>query len=374
VQSQDRKISQQDAQIQGLRTAIAQIGTIHARMNDFEEMVANFKAEIVFQMDEREQARRKELVESERLRRIEYEALTDHLHRLDRRLQALPRYDEQLNALNAEGQRLSEGYQVLSVQITDLSRRVEEEVKGIPYLEEQRRVDHHRIVDLERDVPQIVRRIDAVGARLPLIEDNIRKLGPRIDQAMVETKKYEKPIEELRASDFQREQKMKQYLGQGEAVNIELERVREQTIGFVEQQQEVKRYLKRLDSFQARHEKRQNEVTEMQRVAEERLRRQWDEWREEQAKFLRKGDVVARERWQRQDKTNDELEKRIRVFPPVLELHQQQLEALWDIRRDDATQILKAAQDVYDGILAPIDEQVAVLRGEPVAKRRMPPE
>ena len=364
VQSQDRKVSQQEAQIQTLRKMLIEIETAQGRMNDFEQMISNFKAELLHQMTQRDQARRKESTESERLRRIEYEALTDHLHRLDRRLQTLPRYDEQLNALNAETHRLSEGLQNVAVQVPDLTKRQEESVKGIPYLEEQRRVDHRRIVELERDMPQIVRRIDTVAARLPLIEERVQKLEPRIDQAMQESRKYEKPIEELRASDFQREQKMKQYLDQGEMVSKELERVRGQTTGFIEQQQEVKRYLKRLDSFQARHDKRQNEIGEMQRLAEERLRRQWEEWREEQAKYLRKGEVVSQERWQRQDKTNDDLNARIRTIPPVLELHQKQFGALWETRREDATRLLAASQDVYDGLLAPIDEQLAILRGE----------
>ena len=365
IQSQDRKIQSLDVQIQSLQKMLVEVETAQAQMNEFEQMISNYKAELLLQMDQRDQTRRKELTESERLRRIEYEALTDHLHRLDRKLQALPRYDEQLNALNAEGQRLAEALQITAVQLTDLGKRQEESVKGIPYLEEQRRVDHRRIVELERDTPQIVRRIDTLAARLPLIEQRVQKIEPRIDEAMVATRKYEKPIEELRASDFQREQKMKQYLDQSELVNKEFERVRGQTIGFIEQQQEVKRYLKRLDSFQARHEKRQNEIGEMQRVAEERLRRQWDEWREVQTKYLRKGEVSAQERWQRQDKTNDDLDRRIRVFPPVLELHQTQLVSLWEARRDDATYLLGAAQDVYDGLLSPIDGQLAILRGEP---------
>jgi chromosome segregation ATPase len=209
-----------------------------------------------------------------------------------------------------------------------------------------------------------VTRIDGLRARLPFIEDRIQKLEPRITEALEAPKKFEKPIEELRASDFQREQKMKQYLDQGEQVNKELERVRGQTIGFIEQQQEVKRYLNRLDSFRARHEKRQNEVTEMQRVAEDRLRRQWEEWREEQTKFLKKGEVTAAERWQRQDKTNDDFDKRLRVIPPLLQRYGKQIESLWETRRDDATALLGAAQNIYDSLLAPIDDQLAILQGE----------
>ena len=83
-------------------------------------------------------------------------------------------------------------------------------------------------------------------------------------------------MEELRISDFQREQKMQMYMDQGEQVTLEMERMRVQTQGFIEQQQQVKRSLEKLESFQTRIEKRQNEVAEMQRVAEDRLKRQWE--------------------------------------------------------------------------------------------------
>jgi predicted nuclease with TOPRIM domain len=181
--------------------------------------------------------------------------------------------------------------------------------------------------------------------------------------------KYDKPIEELRVADFQRDQRMKQYVDQGEAVTKELERVRAQTQGFLEQQQEAKRYFRVLDAFQARQEKQQTEVSEMQRLAEDRLRRQWEEWQQERDKQIKKQEALIEERWRRQETLNDDSRRRFEALPPVLELHQRHLDALWDIRRNDATSMLKAAQNVYDAIVAPVDEQLAALRGDKSVKK-----
>jgi chromosome segregation ATPase len=270
-----------------------------------------------------------------------------------------------LNALRAENQRLSEALQRQDVSVVDLSKRSDDRIQAVTYLEEQRRVDNRRIVDLEQDTTELHKRIEVLAKKLPLLEDTLRKQTTRIDEAIQETKKYEKPIEELRISDFQREQKMKQYLDQGEQVAREMERIRAQTQGFLEQQQLVKRALERMELFQARLEKRQNEVAEMQRVAEDRVKRQWEEWQDEQDKQQKKRNVIIEERWRGQSQTNDEHLKRLNALQSAAELHRSQLDTLWEARRSDATNLLKAAQDIYESLVGPIDEQLTVLRSKP---------
>jgi len=100
----------------------------------------------------------------------------------------------------------------------------------------------------------------------------------------------------------------------------------------------------------------------MQRLAGDRLKRQWEEWQEEQAKRQKKQDTLTKELRRRQENINDDLLKRLKAIPPVLQLYQSQLDTLWETRRNDATNLLKTAQNIYDALTAPIDEQLALLR------------
>jgi chromosome segregation protein len=365
AQGREQQLAQQAAQIQELQTALAGIRGVLSQVTEFGQLVSNYRDELILQMDQREETRRKEQAESDRLRRMEYEALTVNMNRLEKELRVLPQYDEVMNALRAENQRLSETLQRQDVSVADLSKRSDDRIQAVTYLEEQRRVDNRRIVDLEQDTTELHKRIEVLAKKLPLLEDTLRKQTTRIDEAIQETKKYEKPIEELRISDFQREQKMKQYLDQGEQVAREMERIRAQTQGFLEQQQLVKRALERMEIFQARLEKRQNEVAEMQRVAEDRVKRQWEEWQDEQDKQQKKRNVIIEERWRGQSQTNDEHLKRLDALQSAAELHRSQLDTLWEARRSDATNLLKAAQDIYEALVGPIDEQLAALRSKP---------
>jgi len=364
AQGQEQQRAQQTAQIQELQTALAGVQSVLSRATEFEQMVSNYRTELILQMDHREEVRRKEQAEAERLRRIEYETLTTNLNRLEKELRILPRYGEELNACQAEDQRLSEALQRLSGQVADLSKRSDDRVQAVTYLEEQRRADNRRVTDLEHDTTALRKRVEAQAAKLPLLEETIQKQRGRIEEAVQETKKWEKPIEELRISDFQREQKMKQYLDQGEQVAREMERIRAQTQGFVEQQQLVKRALERLEGFQARMEKRQNEVAEMQRLAEDRVKRQWEEWQEEQAKQQKKRDIIVEERWRRQEQTNAQHLGRLDTLRSAVALHRSQVDTLWEARRADATHALKVVQDEYEALIAQADAQLSILRSE----------
>lgn len=364
AQTHEQQLAQQAARIQELQTSLAGVRGVLSQVTEFQQLISNYRDELVLQMDQREETRRKEQAESDRLRRMEFETLTTNLNRLEKELRVLPQYDEELNARRAETQRLNVAIQRLDTAVSDVSQRSDERVKSVTYLEEQRRADNRRISDLEQDSTDLHRRIETLNKKLPLLEDTLRKQTTRIDEAVQETKKYEKPIEELRISDFQREQKMKQYLDQGEQVAREMERIRAQTQGFLEQQQLVKRALEKLERFQARLEKRQNEVAEMQRVSEDRLRRQWEEWQDEQDKQQKKRDVITEERWRQQGQTNDEHLKRLNALHSAAELHRAQLDTLWETRRSDATNLLQSAQDIYEALVGPIDEQLTALRSE----------
>jgi hypothetical protein len=126
----------------------------------------------------------------------------------------------------------------------------------------------------------------------------------------------------------------------------------------------VKRALAALEKFKARIERRQDEMAERQRVAEERIERQWDEWQAARAKEMKKHEMIVEQRWQEQERTDVSQEGRLETLEALAPVYREQLRALWETHRADASALLSAAQDVYEELVAPIDEQLALLRGE----------
>jgi DNA repair exonuclease SbcCD ATPase subunit len=364
LQEQERRITRKTAQIEELQSALTRLEGRLSKVDEFEQMVNNYKKEMTYQLQHRDETWRKERTEAKRLRRLEHEAMKEHLSRLEKELRVLPRYDEQLNARQAEDERMSEKIQSLEASVADQSKRIEDATNAVAYLEERRRSDHRRLTEAEQSFPKIHKKIDTLAQKFPLLEQSLQKQVPRIDEAIQAARKWEKPIEELRVSDFQREQKMQAYVDQAEEVAEELERVRQQTHGFIERREQVKRALSALEKFRTRIERRQDEMSERQRVAEERIEREWEEWQSERSKELKRRELVIEQRWQAQEEVDNEQVRRVEALEDLIKLHHAQFGSLWETQREDANALLNAAQDVYEQLVAPIDDQLAMLRGD----------
>ncbi len=370
TRNQEQQLAQQAAQIQELQATLAGLQGLIAQVTGFEQIVANYKNEMVFLLDQREEAWKKERAEAERLRKIEAETLADQLGSIEKRLQVLPRYDEELKARQAEDQRLHEALQRLSVTVSDLSKRSDDRVQAVTYLEEQRRADNRRIAELEQETTELRKKSEAQAAKLPLLEDKIQKHKKHIDEAVQQLKDFQKSIEEVRVAEFRREQATKKYADQAEQVRQEMEEWRTQTQRFTEQYQLNKRALDKLEGFQARLEKRQNEVAEMQRLAEDRLKRQWEEWQAAQEKEQKKRQILLDEQWRAQAAVNQEHADRLGRLEARATTHQTQIENLFEIYRMDAHRDLSALQEKVERAEQTFAEARAALRGEQRPKGR----
>jgi hypothetical protein len=369
TRSQDQQLTQQAAQIQELQTTLAGLQGLLAQAASFEQTVAKYKNELVFLLDQREEAWKKERAESERLRKIEAETVADELGGIEKRLQVLSRCDDELKVRQAEDKRLSEALQRLTTTVSDLSKRSDDRVQAVTYLEEQRRADNRRIAELEQDATELRKKVEAQTAKLSLLEDTIQKHRKHIDEAVQQLEGFHKSIEEVRVAEFRREQAAKKYADQAEQVNQEMEEWQAQTQRFVEQYQLNKRALDKLEGFQERMEKRQNEVAEMQRLAEDRVKRQWEEWQAAQDKEQKKRQILSDEQGRAQNRLNQEHADRIGRLEARTGDHQTQIEALLDLYRMDAHRGLAAMQEAVERGEQAFADARAVFRGEQKQKK-----
>ena len=284
VEQQSHLFEAQSKDVQGLRQELVTVRTDVRRTDDYPSMIETTRRDLAGELESLNAQVRRERLEAGQNRRAEIEMLNDMIAGLDNRIRPLMRHEEQLDARAAGEQRLHSQVQTLSNSLSDFTKRTEDRLQSIVYLEEQRRADTRRVGELEGEIPGLRQRADEQVARVARLEDSIRKLPARVDEAIDIAKSYEARIEELRAADFQREQRVKKYLDQAEQVNEEVQRLVAQTQRYALLYNQNRQALDGLTAFEDRLERRQNEIAEMQRLTEERLLRQWDEW---QAAFAR---------------------------------------------------------------------------------------
>jgi hypothetical protein len=166
----------------------------------------------------------------------------------------------------------------------------------------------------------------------------------------------------VRAAEFRREQKAKQFADQAERLEQEMEKWQAQTQRFIEQYQLNKRALENLEGFQARVEKRQNEIAEMQRLAEDRVKRQWEEWQTAIDKELKKRQLATEEEWRIQEQRNQALTHWLETLEEHADLQRTHIEALLEARRADARHAMEIGQDTIERIDQMLVEERSVKR------------
>ncbi len=330
TEQQIHTIEAQSVEIERLHQDIVELRTDLRRTDDYPALVEKTHRDLNSNLEEFKALVRRERLESEQMRRSEIEIVNEQLTELDKKIRAVLRYEEPLKAREAGEQRLQGQVQVVSNAIADLTKRTEDRLQSIVYLEEQRRADTRRVAAVEGEIPGLRKGIDELVAKQVRLEDSIRKIPARVEEAIQIAKSYDPRIEELRVADFQREQRVKQYMEQGARVDVEVTRLVEQTQKYALLYNQNKQALDGLDAFQVRLEKRQNEIAEMQRLTEERLRRQWEEWQTTFARDWQKRLVAEEDRWRRQDLANQKTTEHFAGVDEQVEIYYREIVALWE--------------------------------------------
>jgi chromosome segregation ATPase len=362
LDGQAEQIARQEEMIATLQRSIASLETLPGRISEFSKSLEQLRMELVNAIEVRDEQHRKEHRETERTRQLEIGALRDEISRVADSIRPIPRLDERISAMAAEQNRFQDTLQKLDAVVKDQGQRFEDRLQSVVYLEEQRRADHQRLVEVEKVWPKLQKRIETVAAKLPLIEDALPKLRTRLEEGLKPIEEFEGIIEELRVSDFRRNQEVKKWLDQAAEVQEELQELREERQRFLNDYRDVQDALKTLDPFQERIQTRQNEALERQRVMEERIKRQWEEWQGKQEKERRNWEVEVGERWRQQLEYNERQRKRLDEIEPMIKFHLSQLQELWEARRLLASRLLENAQDEYEAMNTEVDEQLAAFR------------
>jgi chromosome segregation ATPase len=171
-----------------------------------------------------------------------------------------------------------------------------------------------------------------VAGRLQVLEDALGKIPPRFEPIHLRLSEHDKVLDDLRAADFRVQQQVK-------AFESLVTQVRDQIVDYTaimnklrEQAMINQRADAELQQFQETLRMRVAELGEVERLFEERVKRQFEEFLGEFEKRWSKIPPSMDERWHEHDRTHHDQEERLdqlETFPGALgasiaDLHEEQ--------------------------------------------------
>lgn len=349
---------EQSRRIQDLESRLASTHAQLTRFTQLEQSIQQLKSEVVVLLDKQVEARLTAEREAERARVSDRDGLGRGIAEVRKELSRLTRIEEDLVTRQAEDQRLGEMLLAQRVSVNNVTKDLDERTRSLPYMVEQRAQDNKRIAQLQAENTELLKRTDATAARSTVLEERLQRLEkdlkriqPIPEQLQQDQKSF---IETQKLAGVERDRQMgiweQEFAEQKTLIEKQVVRLRE----FEARYEQAARALKGIEEFQTLVVRDQKQVAELQRLAEERQRKELTDWQGENEQRWKKESL----RWdyliQEQQKVNQKLSER---FPPVerqLALILREIEALWRLQEALGTSQIQSSQRTLDTIGAAV--------------------
>lgn len=366
VESQSADIIEQARRIQELEARLASTNSQLGRFGHIETIVENTKHELVVLVERTDEDRIQGQRELERSRLSDREMLAREINEVRRELPRISRLEEAVDVRSVEDDRLSELIMGMRNQIGGLAKEIEERTRQIPFLAEQRTSDTKRIAQLQQETVELFKRIEAHVGRVAVIEEAARRVSveqekfpPLVQKVKDEQEKFMERVRVALAENTQNISRWQEVLDQQK---VTIAKAYERIQSYTQQVETSRRVVQEMQEFKDLILREQSQVQELQRLSEERVRREMDEFREEYDKRQRKDELRQEHLWSEQDKYNREVVER---FPPIqheLKVNESLIRHLWKLQESYSEHFLTNAQSWLNGIQQSVRERDEAMR------------
>jgi chromosome segregation ATPase len=334
-------------QIQELNSEVSRIATQLTRFDELQTAIAQIRVDQARALDALEKQQQESNREQDRLRRGDMEALNRAIGDLRKILDTLPEMRRNIQARQEEEYRLARLIEELDKKLREMQRYDEEYKRAQKLYEEAQRQDNKRMTDLQGEVAALRKRADEQRGKVDLNAEGVRKLDLRLG--------------DIQATDLERRQIINSFIEKQTVAQVERERAwKEMQTRFDEiagqasdldaQMQSieathraVKRAQEAFDDITQRFDRRINEISEMQRLVEERFRQEWVAFRADDQKRWTNYSLTQEEQGREVGRRIDKIGERLQI-----------LEELSQVLRDQSRLALDDTQKRLQDLLTQV--------------------
>ena len=250
-----------------------------ARVDDFDEALANLRIESGRNQKELEKQTRNQIEDAKALLSSRIEGVNTSVEQLRTGFDPIPELEKQMSARIDEEIRLNNSVSELKKKIDDIDRVTEEQLRQYRLIEENRQRDNKRLTDLQGEVSAARKRLDEQRGRMDLIEVDAKKSGVRLDELNAQRRELIQEqsdfLERENLMSAKRENTWRAWQTRFAAVEAQAAEIRTELQTLDATHRAVKHMQSDASDLAEQVERRVNEVIEIQRLADERFRQEW---------------------------------------------------------------------------------------------------
>lgn len=321
----DKKNKELDSEVTRLRTTLA-------RVDDFEEELASFRVERGRKDQEIEKDVKGWIGDAKEVLRSQIQGLETRVEKLRDDLAKMDELEKQMSTRIEEEKVINNTMGEIRKEISDIQREAEEQKRQFRLAKEERQQELKRVTDLQGEVTAMRKRLDEQRGRLDINKADLQKLTTRVEDLERIRRELRKEqdefIEQQTLIATEREKKWKNWQTQFAEIEKRADEVAEQIKTLDMTHRDLKRMKESIEGLAEQVERRINEITEMQRLAEERFRQEWTTFKADDQKRWTNYTLTQNEHRGEIERQNRELGERLTILEDAAQEMQDQIRQL----------------------------------------------
>ncbi len=301
VEKAEASLGQQTKLFQDLATGLARIDGQVARINQFDAALTKLRQDVNQQIENAEERKRQREKGLEQSLRTDISQMSAVVQAMQVEIKKAEGVEESIQARREEELRLNKAINNIDERMDQLTAKEEVQKRSIVSLEEAQGNDAHRIAELQSETTDLRTKIEKIRGGQDIIEDRLKRVEDRADTILAGEAGRDEALalweekQELRHVEFERTWKSwEERLEHSDALAAELEK---RMLQYDETYRSMERVREALDHTLGKMERRIGEITEMQRLVEERIRQEWTSFQADDQKRWNTYKLTYDEQW-----------------------------------------------------------------------------
>lgn len=346
VENDNKKLRKK---IKDLSSEISNLATAAGRIAEFDNALNLQRKEFTLFIEDIEKRRSANQKETEKRNRLEFDGINKSLLTLNKQKDSLSALNQEWKKLKEEDIRLSQGIAQFQTKMDAVSNSRNEWQHGIKVLEAARREDNKHLIDLEGEFTALRKRVDQVREKTDVFFDNLRRIETRLNEMVageVERNQAQTNFIETQSRlQIDRNHTWNEWQVKFDQLSKLTEALDSQLQVWDATQRSVKRAQESYQEITTKFERRINEITEIQRLADDRFRQEWTTFKADDQK-----------RWNNLSLTQDEFYKEVHSAMVKAEDHINSLEDMIQTHKDVLQQTKEINEQMLNAILVQLHE------------------
>jgi chromosome segregation ATPase len=346
----ESKIDTVAKQLKPLPKQIADVANTASRLNQFDAIFKKQREDMNKAIEDIEKRFQKREQELTKRHEQDFEPILKAIHDLRQSLDSeLPPIKRDLRTRVLEENRLRQEIQELKPPI-EAAKRAAEEASIVQHaFEESRKQDAKRVADLQGEIAALRKRVEEAKTKADLNADSWKTMDQRIrelQQSEAERKAAQTAfIDQQTLAHLDRERMYKEWKQRFDAITAQTETFDTQVQALEEMLRSAKRAQESYNELNVKLERRISEVTEMQRLSEDRLRQEWITFKADDQKRWIGYTLSQNEGTKDLQRAIQKLEERIPLLDEAIQTLQDQLHQTADTTEQQLQELMNVAHE-----------------------------